>query len=166
MMNIQQQFRGLTALVLVCGVVLLNCAAAQGKKKSRYVCDEPNPASLCTAANTCGSASTPCTVDVTKSRYGSNVKPSIPGAGDNQPFCVKAGTTVVWMSSKKDTGFMVSFGNDSPFTPDDTIMGGGAKSVSVKATTPGCYKYDAGAFISGIVYGMGSGSKPELIVLP
>ena len=165
-MNLQRQLRSSGVLVLVCGLVLLNCAAAQGKKRNKYVCDEPNPASLCTAANTCGSASTPCTVDVTKSRYGSNVKPNMPGATDNQPFCVKKGTRVVWMSSKKDTGFMVSFGNDSPFTPEDTIMGGGAKQVTVEATTPGCYKYEAGAFISGVVYGMGSGSKPELIVLP
>ena len=35
--------------------------------KSKYACDEPDPASLCTAANTCGSGSAPCTVDITKS---------------------------------------------------------------------------------------------------
>jgi hypothetical protein len=32
--------------------------------------------------------------------------------------------------------------------------------------TPGCYKYDAGAFRSGTVKGMSGASKPELIILP
>jgi hypothetical protein len=73
----------------------MTCSAAQAQKKSKYVCDEPDPASLCTAANTCGSASAPCTVDITKSGSSSNVKPRIPGAKNNQFFCVKAGTTVV-----------------------------------------------------------------------
>src|SRR5580698_10288042 len=79
---------------------------------------------------------------------------------------VKAGTTVVWMSSNKNNGFMVSFGTDSPFDPDDTIRGGGEKRVTTKASTPGCYKYDVGAFRSGTVYGMSGGSKPELVILP
>jgi plastocyanin len=105
-------------------------------------------------------------VDVTRRGNGANVKPGIPGAKDNQFFCVKAGTTVTWMSSNKNTGFMISFPPDSPFTPDDPIMGGGSKQVSVKATTPGCYKYDVGAFYSGAAYGMGGGSNPELVILP
>ena len=45
-------------------------------------------------------------------------------------------------------------------------MGGGKKPVRTTATTPGCYKYDAGAFRSGTVYGMGGGSKAELVILP
>jgi len=161
-----QRFAFLSALLVLSCVVLLNCTDAQAQKKSKYVCDEPNPASMCTAANTCGSASAPCTVDITKSGSSSNVKPGIPNAKNNQFFCVKAGTTVVWMTSNKNTGFMVSFGTDSPFTPDDPIMGGGSKQVTVKAKTPGCYKYDAGAFYSGATYGMSGGSKPELVILP
>ena len=161
-----QRFVFLSALLVLWCVVLMTCSAAQAKKKSKYVCDEPDPASLCTAANTCGSASAPCTVDITKSGSSSNVKPRIPGAKNNQFFCVKAGTTVVWMTSNKNTGFMVSFGTDSPFTPDDPIMGGGNKQVTVKAITPGCYKYDAGAFYSGATYGMSGGSKPELVIQP
>jgi hypothetical protein len=95
------------------------------------------------------------------------VKPDIPDAKNNQLFCIKAGTTVVWMSSKKNQGFTVSFGADSPFEPDDPIMGGGQKQVTTKASTPGCYKYDVGAFTSGTVYGMGGGTnRPELIILP
>ena len=61
---------------------------------------------------------------------------------------------------------MVSFGTDSPFDPDGPIMGGGQKQVTMKAVTPGCYKYAAGAFRSGTVKGMSSGSNPELVILP
>lgn len=165
-MKMQRLFASLSALFVMSCVVLLNSTAAQAQKKSKYVCDEADPASLCTPANTCGSAAAPCTVDITKSRDSSNVKPGIPGATNNQFFCVKAGTAVTWMTSNKNTGFMVSFGTDSPFTPDAPIMGGGSKQVTVKATTPGCYKYDAGAFYSGATYGMGAGSKPELVILP
>ncbi len=164
-MKMQRRPLSLSAL-LVFAVVVFNCAAAQAQKKSKYVCDEPNPASLCTAANTCGSASAPCTLDVTKSGGAANVKPGIASAKNNQFFCIKSGTQVVWMTSNKNTGFMISFGTDSPFTPDAPIMGGGNKQVTVKANTPGCYKYDVGAFYSGATYGMSGGSKPELVILP
>jgi hypothetical protein len=70
------------------------------------------------------------------------------------------------MTSSKNTGFSISFGTDSPFDPDDPIIGGGNKPITVKAKNPGCYKYDAGAFYSGAVYGMSGGSKPELVILP
>ena len=165
-MKIQQQFSIWSALLLLSCVVLLSCATAQAQKKSKYVCDEAQPESMCNAANTCGSASSPCTIDVTRSASSANVKPGIPNAQNNQFFCIKAGTTVVWKSSNKNNGFMVSFGTDSPFDPDDPIMGGGKKEVRTKASTPGCYKYDAGAFRSGIVYGMSGGSKSELVILP
>jgi hypothetical protein len=165
-MKMQRQWASLGAALVLLYLGLLDCTAAQAQRKSKYVCDESNPASLCTAANTCGSPSAPCTVDITKAGNSSNVKPGIPNAKNNRFFCVKTGTTVVWMTSNKNTGFMVSFGTDSPFTPDDPIMGGGNKQVSVKATAPGCYKYDAGAFYSGATYGMSGGSKPELVILP
>lgn len=164
-MKINLRFASLSAL-LVFAVVVLNCTSSLAQKKGKYVCDEAAPATMCSAANTCGSPSAPCTVDITRRGNGSNVKPGIPGAKNNQFFCVKAGTTVVWMSSNKNTGFMVSFATDSPFSPDDPIMGGGNKPVTVKATTPGCYKYDVGAFVSAAPYGMGGGSKPELVILP
>ena len=127
---------------------------------------EPQPELNRNAANTCGSASSTCTIDVTRSRDSANVKPDIPNAKNNQLFCIKAGTSVVWMSSNKNNGFMVSFGPDSPFDPDGPIMGGGQKRVTTKASAPGCYKYDAGAFLSGTVKGMSGGSKPELVILP
>ena len=145
-------------------ILLVGGALAQSK--SKYVCNEPKPEDMCTAANTCGSASAACTVNVTRSGYGANVKPGFPKAKNNQFFCVKAGTKVVWMSSNKNTGFSIWFGTDSPFDPDAPIFGGGAKPITVTAQNPGCYKYDAGAFTSGTVYGMSGGSKPELVILP
>src|SRR5271157_200655 len=160
-MKMEQRFKAL--LVVICMILLVSIAAVA---KSKYVCDEPDPASLCTAANTCGSATAPCTVDITKSGSSSNVKPGIPNAKNNQFFCIKKGTTVVWMTSNKNTGFMVSFGTDSPFDPDDPIIGGANKQITVKANTPGCFKYDAGAFFPGAIYGMSGGSKPELVILP
>lgn len=155
--------RSQALLAVICMVLLVSSVAAA---KSKYVCDEPNPQSLCTAANTCGSATNPCTINVNKSGDSSTVKPSVPNAKNNQFFCVKHGTTVVWMTSNKNTGFMISFGTDNPFSPDDPIIGGANKQITVKANTPGCYKYDAGAFYSGATYGMSGGSKPELVILP
>ena len=152
------------SFLLLC--IVLSSAWSEAQKKSRYACDEPQPDSMCSAANTCGSATSPCTVDITRSLSSSNVRPSIPNARNNQLFCVKTGTTVVWTSSKKNTGFTVAFGTDSPFEPNTPIMGGSSKKVVTRAATPGCYKYDAGSFTSGTIYGMSSGSKPELIILP
>ena len=160
-MNMEHRFKAL--LVVICIVLLTSTIAVA---KSKYACDEPNPASLCTAANTCGSATAPCTLNINKSGNSSTVKPSVPDAKNNQFFCVKKGTTVVWMTSNKNTGFMISFGTDSPFDPDDPIVGGANKPITVKANTPGCYKYDAGAFYSGATYGMSGGSKPELVIIP
>jgi plastocyanin len=164
-MKIQERCNAFqVVLLLFC--VFLSSATAQAQKKSKYVCDEPQPESLCNAANTCGSVSSTCKVNVTRSQDSARVQPAIANTKDNPFFCVKAGTTVVWTSSKKNHGFMVSFGTDSPFEPDTPIMGGGKKPATTKASTPGCYKFDVGAFTSGTIYGMGGGSKPELVILP
>jgi len=165
-MTIQPQFNSWSALLLLSVIVLLSSTTAQAQKKSKYVCDEEQPERMCNAANTCGSPSSVCTIDITRGSDSANVKPVIPNAKNNKLFCIKAGTTVVWMSSNKNNGFMVSFGTDSPFDPDEPIRGGGKKQVTTKAVTPGCYKYDASAFRSGTVYGMSGGSKPELVILP
>jgi len=165
-MRIQRQFSSWSAVLLLSFVALLSAATAQAQKKSKYVCDEEQPESMCNPANTCGSPSSVCTIDITRGSDSANVRPGIPNAKNNQLFCIKAGTTVVWMSSNKNNGFMVSFGTDSPFDPDDPIRGGGKKQVTTTAVTPGCYKYDAGAFRSGTVYGMSGGGKPELVILP
>lgn len=165
-MRIQRTTTISHAILFSCSITLLACTAALAQNKSKYKCDEPQPENMCNTANTCGSPSSPCTIDVTRSGDSSNVKPGVADAKNNQFFCINAGTTVIWKSRKKDTGFLVSFGTDSPFEPDDPIRGGGKKPVTTVARTPGCYKYDAGAFISGTVYGMSGGSKPELVILP
>jgi hypothetical protein len=165
-MKIQEQSNIWSSLFVLSCLVLLSCVIAQAQKKSKYVCDEAQPETMCNAANTCGSPSSPCMIDIRRGGHSANVKPGIPNAKDNQLFCIKAGTTVVWKSSNKNNGFMVSFGTDSPFDPDDPIMGGGKKQVKTIASTPGCYKYDAGAFRSGTVYGMSGGTKSELVILP
>ncbi|HEX8815874.1 MAG TPA: hypothetical protein VF753_10275 [Terriglobales bacterium] len=153
-------------LALSC-VVLLALGVVRLYGKSKYVCDEERPESLCNQANTCGSPSSVCTIDITRSANSANVEPSVPNEKrKNRLFCIKAGTTVVWMSSNKKNGFMVSFGTDSPFDPDEPIMGGGNKRVTTKANAPGCYKYDVGAFRSGTAYGMSGGNKLELVIVP
>jgi hypothetical protein len=157
--QLRSSYVAVLTAVMILGSTLANA-------KSKYICDEPQPANMCNSANTCGSESKPCIVDIRKSGNGASVKPGIPNAKGNQFFCVKAGTSVMWTTSSKNTGFSISFGTDSPFTPDDPILGGGSKPITVKAQNPGCYKYDAGAFYSGAVYGMSGGSKPELVILP
>ena len=166
-MIIRQRFPIWSAVLLSGSMsLLLIPASAQAQPKSKYVCDEKQPVSLCNADNTCGSLSSPCTIDITRSGSSANLRPSIPNAKKNQFFCIAAGTTVLWTSSNKNNGFMVSFGTDSPFDPDDPIMGGGEKQVKRKASTPGCYKYDVGAFRSGTIYGMSGGNRSELVILP
>jgi len=165
-MKVRKHFLAWNALLSLYCIVFISGVCAQAQKRSKYACTESQPESMCNAANTCGSESSPCKVDITRSGSSANVKPGISNARDNQFFCIKAGTTVVWMSSNKNNGFAVSFGTDSPFEPDSPIMGGGKKQVRTQAVTPGCYKYDAGAFRSGTIYGMSGGSKAELVILP
>ena len=83
----------------------------------------------------------------------------------NAFFCVKAGTTVTWKSTGKNIGFMVDAGTPSPFDPGGAISGGSDRSVSVVAKTPGCYKYSAGACMSGAIYGMCKETNAEVIVI-
>jgi len=162
-MKIQRYFAACCALFLL-AVGLLPCAGAEEKKKGgpKYTCDEPNPASMCNAGNTCGPS---CTVDVKRTAYSSSATPNIPGAKGNQVFCVKAGTTVTWQAPDKNTGFLIDFGPNSPFDPPDAITGGSAKPASVVAKTPGCYKYGFQASSSTAIYGMSKAAQAELIVI-
>jgi hypothetical protein len=116
-----------TCLVLLVSGVM---ALAQSDK---YACTEPNPQSVCNTGNTCGSASSHCTVDVKRDDYGASATPGIAGAKGNSTFGVKTGTTIVWESTQKNTGFVVDFGSSSPFGSDDAIIGGAKKPVSVTA---------------------------------
>jgi hypothetical protein len=55
-------------------------------------------------------------------------------------------------------------GPSSPFDPAGAIIGGSDREVSVTAKTPGCYKYSAGACVSGAIYGMCGTATAEIIV--
>lgn len=144
-------------------LVVSNYTIAQSKS-TKYACIEQNPAQLCNASNTCGTASTPCTVDVKRTSNAASSTPSIPNAKSNAFFCVKTGTTVTWISTGKDIGFVVDVGSSSPFEPPGAIIGGSGRSVVVVAMKPGCYKYSAGACMSGATYGMCGDTKAEFVV--
>jgi hypothetical protein len=134
-------------------------------KSTKYACTEANPAQLCNSSNTCGSASTPCFVDVKRTANAASSTAMMPGAKGNSLFCVNVGTTVQWKSTGKDIGFVVDLGPTSPFDPGGAIIGGTDRIVSVVAKTPGCYKYSAGACMSGAIYGMcGTGYAKVVVV--
>ncbi|HEX8814503.1 MAG TPA: hypothetical protein VF753_03295 [Terriglobales bacterium] len=129
----------------------------------KYLCTEPNPESICSSVNTCGSTSVPCTVEI-KRTDGVSVTPSIPNFKSNDAFCVKRGTSVVWKSGSKDTGFLVDFGPSPPYTAAGAIIGGSDRSRSVVLTKQGCYKFSAGACISGAISGMCASVDSKLVV--
>jgi plastocyanin len=160
-MNRRSDFNCTSLLLSI--VVLSTSATAQSNK---YACTEANPAQMCTAANTCGSASTPCVVDVKRTSDAASSTPSIPNAKGNSLFCIKAGTTVQWKSTGKNIGFVVDFGPGSPFNPAGAIIGGTDRAITVVAKKPGCYKYSAGACMSGAIYGMCGEANVQLIVTP
>lgn len=152
-----------TPIVLSVSMLLSNATAQS--KGNKYACSEPNPTQLCTSANTCGSPSSPCSVDVKRTADSASSTPSIPNAKSNSLFCVKVGTTVTWNSTEKDNGFVVDVGPASPFEPAGAIIGGSDRSVSVVAKRAGCFKYSAGACRSGAIYGMCGTTNAELIVI-
>jgi plastocyanin len=151
---------------LLLPIVVLSTYATAQSKSSKYACSEAKPAQLCNAGNTCGSASTPCGVDVKRTSNAASSTPDIPNAKGNSLFCIKAGTTVQWKSTGKDIGFVVDFGPSSPFDPAGAIIGGTARAITVVAKRPGCYKYSAGACMSGAIYGMCGEANVQLIIIP
>jgi hypothetical protein len=116
------------------------------KKVKNDVCSVSNPASICSTANTCGSASSPCSIDIKRSQgtY-ATATPSIPDAKSNKAFCIKVGTNVIFTSSSKNTGFVIDFGSADPFDHEGAIMGGADRPITVVAKHPGCYTYSVGA---------------------
>ncbi len=147
--------------------LLVNPGMAEEKKPNpKYACSEPNPAQMCTAANTCGSPTTPCVIDVKRTSDSVSSTPGIPDAKANSTFCVKVGTTVIWKSTAKNVGFVVDVSEASPFNPAGAIIGGSDRSKSVVAKRPGCFKYSAGACVSGAIRGMCDTVNAELIVIP
>ena len=154
----------ITSLILP--LLVLSAFAPAQSKSNAFACKEANAAQLCNAANTCGSTSTSCGVDVKRTSSAASSTPDIPGAKSNSLFCVKAGTTVEWKSTGKDIGFVVDFGSASPFVPAGAIIGGSDRSRAVVAKTPGCYRYSAGACMSGAIYGMCGQTNAEVVVIP
>jgi hypothetical protein len=153
-----------TALLLP--ILMFSAYATAQSKSSKYACSEAKPAELCTAANTCGSATTPCSVDVKRTADAASSTPGIPNGKNGSLFCVKVGTTVQWKSTGRNIGFVVDLGATSPFAPGGAIMGGTERPISVVAKTPGCYKYSAGACMSGAIYGMCGETNAELVIIP
>jgi len=163
-MKIQRSVAIWCTSILLPLLLLGNYMTAKEKDKgAKYVCSETNPQSMCDASTTCGSATDPCTIDVKRTANAAAVKPSIPDAKENKPFCIRVGTTVTWKSESKDTGFVLDFGPNSPFD-QAAIIGGTDRSVSVVAKKPGCYKFSAGACTPGSIYGMCSETSTEIIV--
>jgi plastocyanin len=135
------------------------------KKVKNDVCSASNPASICSPENSCGSPSTPCSVDIRRSEESSaSATPSISGAKSNKAFCIKTGTTVTFTSTSKDTGFVLDFGNSNPFDHQGAVMGGADRPVTVTARHPGCYTYSVGACTPGTVYGMCGEDVAQLII--
>ena len=135
------------------------------KKMKNDVCSEYNPASTCAANNTCGSASSPCTIDIRRSQgtY-ATATPNIPGAKSNRPFCIKVGTAVTFSTRSKNTGFVIDFDKANPFDHQGAIIGGSDRPVTVTAKHPGCYTYSIGACTPGTVYGMCGNATTQLII--
>jgi hypothetical protein len=150
--------------LLVLPLILVIGSAVAQSKKSKYACSEPNPQQLCNAANTCGSPSAPCVVNVKRTNYAASATPQIPGAKGNSLFCVNTGTTVNWKSGSKNTGFVIDPSDPSPFEPGGAIIGGSNRDVSVVAKTSGCYKYSVGACISGAISGMCANANAEIVI--
>jgi hypothetical protein len=135
------------------------------KKIKNDVCSASNPASICAAENTCGSASSPCSIDIRRSAGSSaTATPNITGAKSNKAFCIKTGTTVTFASSSKDTGFVLDFANSNPFDHGGAIMGGADRPITVIAKHPGCYTYSVGACTAGTVYGMCGDDVVQFII--
>jgi plastocyanin len=143
----------------------LSPAGTPKKQVKDDVCSASNLASICAAANTCGSASSPCYIDIKRDQGSSaTATPSFPDAKSNKAFCIKVGTTVTFTSSSKNTGFVIDFGNSDPFDHEGAIMGGADRPITVVAKHPGCYAFSVGACTAGTTYGMCGNADTQLIV--
>jgi len=144
---------------------LLSGTLAAHSQDNKYACTEPTSAQTCTFAQTCGSPSSPCIVDVKRTANAASSTPSIPNAKGNSLFCVSPGTTVIWKSTQKDIGFIIDLGPSSPFDPTGAITGGSARSASVVAKRTGCVNYSVSACHPGENYGMCGTGNAVLIVI-
>ncbi len=154
------------SLLLVALLLLAGHLVAKDKKPRKTACTNPHPEQLCTAANTCGSSSSPCELVVKRVGGGvdASVTPNIPNFPKNSVICINTGTSVTWKGDGKNTGLMVDFGEKSPFEPGGTINGGSDRPVTVMTKSAGCYQYSVGACNPGSIYGMCGNSDLDLIV--
>src|SRR5271157_2884107 len=161
-------YRYLTAVGCLFAFPVLLTSIIVGEETNKIkndVCSASIPASTCAATNTCGSASSPCIIDIRRSQGAyATATPSIPGAKSNKPFCIKVGTAVTFSTSSKNTGFIVDFDKANPFDHQGAIIGGADRPVTVTAKHPGCYSYSVGACIPGTVYGMCGNAETQLII--
>jgi len=165
-MKIYRYLAGLCCLFVLTLTLTSFIAGKDTKKKIKGdVCSASNPASICAAANTCGSASTPCTIEIKRSGGASaTATPDFPDAKSNKAFCIKVGTTVTFKGVSKNTGFVIDFGTEDPFDHEGSIIGGSDRPITVTAKHPGCYTYSVGACTPGTVYGMCGNADTQLII--
>src|SRR5258708_40374529 len=107
------------------------------KKIKGDVCSAANPVSICAAPNTCGSTSSPCSIDIRRSGGSyATATPSIPDAKSNKAFCMKVGTSVTFMSSSKNTGFLIDYVSTNPFDHHVSIIGGSDPPITETPNHP------------------------------
>jgi hypothetical protein len=161
-----RRFPQIVCASIFVAVLFLTAHLVAKDKKKASVCSNPHPEQLCTAANTCGSSSSPCNIVVRRTGGGedASVTPNISGYSKGSPICIATGTSVSWQGEGKNTGIMIDFGATSPFEPGGTIMGGSDRPVTVVTKTAGCYKYSVGACNPGSIYGMCGNSDFDMIV--
>jgi hypothetical protein len=88
-------YRYLAVLACVFVLPLLMTSFVIGKdskkKVKNDVCSASNPASVCAAANTCGSASSPCSIDIKRDQGSyATATPGIPDAKSNKASALKS----------------------------------------------------------------------------
>lgn len=161
-----KRFFAFLTFVLIVPVLTTGYLNGKEKKKPKNdVCSASTPDGICSAANTCGSAASPCEVDIKRAGGDSaSATPNIPNAKSNAPFCVKAGTTITFKSTSKNTGFVLDFGASSPFDSGAAITGGADRPVSLVAKKRGCYTYSVGACTAGTIYGMCGDDSAQFVV--
>jgi hypothetical protein len=164
-MKMQRVLVSLLGLLVVPPLLIGYFGGDDKKKPKNDVCAGGDPDSVCSEPNTCGTGGSVCEVDI--KRVGGNsasATPNSPNHKSNEAFCVKVGTTITFKSTSKDTGFVLDFGNSSPFDLGPAILGGADRPRSVVAKKPGCYTYSVGACTAGTVYGMCGDDKAQIIV--
>jgi hypothetical protein len=101
------------------------------------------------------------TLNVKRGNNGPSVMPGIPSAKRNGTFFAKTATTIVLMSTQKNSGFVGDPGSSS-FGFHDATVGGAKRPFSVAAKNVGWYS--EGACISGVVPGLCGPGRPMLLL--